>query len=465
MRQIYRRLSIALIILTVLIPTILPQAAAQEAIRVIDQSWDANFREHLTFRLEAESSAEIVEVNLLYRVVGQLATSRNEADFTPGTSIEAEFVIDQTDAVGYQPPGTELEYWWSITDAAGNELKTERETLLYLDNRYDWQTLENERVTLFWYEGDDSFGQALFERANLALDTLQTDIGIGLENPIKIFIYGSHEDLMGAIRAGSQEWTGGQAFTEYGVVVIGIHPSQVGWGLNAMTHEMSHLVIHQATDNPFGGLPVWLDEGIAVYNENRDELDEDFRGSFEHAVEEDQLMSLRSLSSPFPADPWAANLAYGQSGAVVKFIVDTYGSEAMAELLAIFAEGALYDEALEQALGVNMDQLDNAFRASLDLPPLPGTETESEADNAGQAEIAVVEEENSEEAAVAEAEVAEPAVTPENEQSVAPSEAEATTQPAPQAAEAPSSPISALPCLAGVLVLLIMGLAIYVSRR
>jgi hypothetical protein len=493
MRRIPQTFIVALVMtcLLALLVAGFPEAVtAQEAIQMIDQSWDADFRDHITFKLSAEGPAEIVEADLLYRIKGQLATSRNEAEFTPGTAIEAEFVYDQNDPSNYQPPGTELEYWWKAVDAEGNELTTERETLLYLDDRYSWQTLENERVTLYWYEGDDQFGQLLFERANEALDTLQTDIGISLEDPIKIFIYGDQRDLMGAIRAGSQEWTGGQAFTDYGVVVIGVHPAQLAWGLNAMTHEMTHLVIHQATDNPFSGLPRWLDEGIAVYNENRDELDVDFRGTFERAIQNDALMTLRTLSSPFPADPFAANLAYGQSGAVVKFIVDTFGSDKMAELLEVFAEGALYDEALEQVLGLNTDQLDTSFRASLGLPPLPGTEpvdlealTQAQANEpAEQAEIEVVEETTSEEAGAAEAEVVveavptseSPAPLESNELSAPAEEAAPTSEPAAEVVEQPASeaaestttttPVGAIPCATGLIVLLIMGLMVYGRR-
>ncbi|RMF05717.1 MAG: hypothetical protein D6768_00725, partial [Chloroflexi bacterium] len=363
------------IVLLLLVVLVLPQPAlAQDPIQVDENTWDGNFRDYLTFSLEAHSSAEITDVDLFYRIVGQIATSRNKAKFTPGNTVSAQFTIDQTEPGNYMPPGTDVEYWWKITDADGNELKTEKQTLTFLDNRHNWQTRQNDRLTLYWYEGGDSFGDALFERANEALDTLETDIGISLENPIKIFIYANHNDLLQAISTGAQEWTGGQAFAEHGVVVIGVSPSQLDWGLGAMTHEMTHLVIHQATDNPFSDLPRWLDEGIAVYNENQEELDDDFKPVFDRAVANDKLMTLRTLSSPFPADPMEANLAYGQSGAVVKFIVDTYGSEAMANLLNIFADGALYDEALEQALKTNTDGLDNAFRESLGLPPLPGAE-------------------------------------------------------------------------------------------
>ncbi len=419
---------------------------AQEAVQVLNRDWQAEFRDHITFTLEAESQAEIVEVDLLYRVVGQIATSRNEADFTPGEHIQADYVIDQTEPERYLPPGTELQYWWKITDAAGNELKTETETLLYLDTRYEWQTLEGERLTLYWVDGDQEFGQALFDRANEALDTLEMDMGVEVERPIKIFIYPTHEDLLGAISTVAQEWTGGQAFADYGVVVLAIDVcperefsqlvcrSQLPWGLDATTHEISHLVIHQATDNPYGDIPVWLDEGIAVYNEDQEQLDEDFRDSFERAVENNELLTLRSLSSPFPADPARANLSYGQSGAVVKFIIAEYGREDMAELLDIFSEGTLYDEALQEALGVDTDGLDNAFRAEYGLPPLPGTEPVEAVPTAESAAGA------------------EPV----------PTESAPEEQSAPAPTEQPQSRSPALPCLGGLLPL---GLALFRSRR
>ena len=447
--RIAQRFIVLLLALMLSGPLLLPVdgASGQDVIQAVDQSVDYEFRDHLTFNLETDSTVEIVEVELLYRIVGRPATSRNNADFTPGPAVSARFTLDQTKPENYFPPGTELEYWWRVTDAAGNELKTDRQKLLYLDNRYDWQKLENDRLALYWYEGGDSFGQALFDRANLALDTLETDVGIGLEDPIKIFIYGNHQDLLGAISTSSQEWTGGQAFTNYGVVVIGVAPSQLNWGLDATTHEMTHLVIHQATDNPYGDLPRWLDEGIAVYNENQDELDDDFRAVFEQAVANDELMTLRSLSSPFPSDPMQANLAYGQSGATVKFVIDTYGTEAMAQLLDIFSEGAIYDEALQEALGLDTDGLDNAFRASLGLSPLPGTEFEPPAE------------------VQADAPEAQPAETERTEPATA-SEAAAVSG-AGSAAEPPAQPVgersegqgggAALPCVAGLLPLLALG--------
>ena len=345
-----------------------PAMHAQEPIQIIKQEINSRFREAITAQLNAEHNTEITNVEFFYRISGRGVTSRNVANFEPGISVEAEFRINQR--AFYFPPGTEIEYWWKLTDANGNSLKTDPAAYLYLDNRYEFKTRTNERLTLYWYNGNRAFGEALFQQAVKALDRLETDVGVTITQPIKVFIYGNHDDLLNAISVGAREWTGGVAYTEHGVVIIGIAPDHLAWGLEAMTHELTHLVIHQATDNPYSDLPTWLNEGVAVYNESPDALPEEYAEAIEDAAAGNALFTLRTLSSSFPADPEDARLAYGQSAAVFHFMIDTYGSDAIAHLFEIFAEGSLPDKALQQALGEDTISLDNAFRASLGLPPL-----------------------------------------------------------------------------------------------
>ncbi|MGQ9785219.1 MAG: peptidase MA family metallohydrolase [Anaerolineae bacterium] len=341
---------------------------------MLDQSVEASFRNYITFRVKLESESPIKEVRLLYRVTGLPATARGDAQFEPGKAVEATFTIDQRR--DYLPPGSEISYWWRVTNEAGDTLKTEPQIYLYMDDRHTWQTLSNERLTLCWYRGDQDFGEALFRQANHTLDQIENEAGVRVKNPIKIFIYGSHRDLLEAVEVGTHEWTGGQAFTEHGVVVINVSPYDLDFGLIAVPHELTHIVIDQATDNPYGNIPRWLDEGLAVYMSG--ELDSPFRGYRSLVAtyaRQNRLMTLQTLSSSFPADPEQANQAYAQSGLVVEFIIQNYGKEAMAKLLSIFAQGSLYDDALLEALGVDTWGLDNAWRKNIGAPPLerPGT--------------------------------------------------------------------------------------------
>jgi hypothetical protein len=366
-----RWILLGLLIMSLALPGV---AAAQGTIRVTSQKVDTVFRDHITFNISVDGDNNITAARLFYNVAGQIATTRGDAKFDPAKHVDASFTIDQTK--DYMPPGTELQYWWQITDETGQSLKTDKQTLVYMDDRHPWQKLSNDRLTLYWYDGGPSLGQALFDQANKTLDQIEADTGVKVKMPIKIFIYGSYSDLHDAIAVGSQEWTGGQAFTDQGVVVIGVSPDNLDYGLIATPHELTHLIIHQATKNPFGDIPTWLDEGLAVYFSG--ELDVkgmgyNDRGLVDAAARDGQLMTLQTLSSSFPADPNQTALAYAESGVVVEFIIKHYGKDGMAKLLDIFSQGSTYDDALKQALGVDMHGLDNAWRQSLGAPPLPNS--------------------------------------------------------------------------------------------
>jgi hypothetical protein len=343
-------------------------ATAQQGIRVLDEGREVIFREKIVFRISVEGPAEVNEATLLYRIVGQPATARGEAEFQPGKRIETSWEWNLRR--DYMPPGTEVEYWWRIKDAAGGKLKTEEQTFTYMDDRYDWQELSTDKIGLYWYRGDKEFGQALFGRAVETLDLLSESAGIEVQNKVKVFIYGSHDDLLGAIAEGAHEWTGGQAFTEFGIVVIGVSPGQLEWGKRATVHELTHLVVHQATDNPYGDLPRWLDEGLAMKSEGEMELT--FQIALEDAIRTDSLISVQSLSSNFPADPDQAALAYAESYSLTEFIEKELGRDKIARLIDIFAEGATYDDALMEALEMDTNGLEDAWRAHIDAAPRPG---------------------------------------------------------------------------------------------
>jgi hypothetical protein len=364
-----RLCSLSLIVL--LVPLILFSAfpgvsPAQDEITTISSSALVAFPLAITFNLEAEASNQIVDIDLKYTVdrLSLVPVSwRVDADFTPGLTVDASWTWDMLETGGL-PPGTELEYWWLIEDAAGQKIETSPSTLKYDDLRYDWNSLTSDQLTLYWYKNNQSFAQQLIGAAEDALQRLTIDTGLLLEQPAKIYIYASFDDLRGAL-VYPQEWTGGVAFTDYGVIAIGISPDNLAWGERAMAHELSHLVVHQAVFGPFGLIPTWLDEGLALYAEG--ELRSDLRERFDEAMSRNELISVRSLSSSFPTDPDEARLSYAESFSLVRFLLDSYGRDRMLELLDVFQGGSGYDDALTQVYGFDMDGLNELWRANLGL--------------------------------------------------------------------------------------------------
>ncbi len=348
--------------------------AAADDIAVIASHVEIDFPSQATFTVEAESSADIVDIRLNYYVDKMNYTevvSEGWADFTPASKVEVNWVWDMRNAS--LPPGAEVTYWWLIEDAAGNEFETSPEIMHFDDDRHIWQSLtstvpQGGELSLFWYEGGDSFARELMDTCQEGLARLTQDIGAYPEKPIRIYIYASASDLQGAMIF-PQEWTGGVAFTEFSIIAINIPSSELDWGKRALVHELTHLVVHQATFSPYGQLPLWLDEGLAMHNEG--ELDTFLHSCLEEAIREDELISVRSLCSPFSAYYEIASLSYAQSYSLVEYLLDNYGPEKMLDLLAIFKQGSTYDEALIEVYGFDIDGLDARWRATLTTPIVP----------------------------------------------------------------------------------------------
>ncbi|MBI2954068.1 MAG: hypothetical protein HYY30_07125 [Chloroflexi bacterium] len=342
-------------------------AGAESNISVVSTSHVNKFPTNVTFALEANSDSDITKATLYYRIKGSPVLTYAYAKFDPATHIETEYVWNTQRK--YIPPGVELIYYWMIEDAAGNRLKTEPSSFTIEDTRFEWQKQDGNNLTLYWYQGDARFANSLIDISNSGLDRVSRDIGLQLQEPVKIFIYASSKDLLGALEPKAQEWTGGRAFSELGIIALTVEPSQSGlaWAGLALPHELSHVAVNQATRNPYGGLPHWLDEGLAMYAEGP--LEPEYQRPLDVAVRNDRLISLQSLSSNFPADPEQARLSYAESYSVVNFILSDNGRDKMTELLAVFKEGSTYDDALLAVFGVDMDGLEAQWRLSLGLQP------------------------------------------------------------------------------------------------
>jgi len=379
--MIKRILLAALALALLLIPSVV---TADNAITVLDTSVEIAFPIALVFNLEAESSADIVDARLHYQVdkinYAQVA-SEGWPDFVPATRVETSWIWDMRKSS--LPPGAAITYWWTIKDAAGNNLESPPAVVCFDDSRYEWRSLtaggfpeksaifqgKGSDLTLLWYESDDSFARELMNACEEGLARLTQDIGTYPEKPIKIYVYASASDLQGAMIF-PREWTGGAAFTEFGIIAIGISPDQLDWGKRALVHELTHLVVHQATFSPYGELPTWLDEGLAMYNEG--ELGPSFQSTLQQAASEDKLISVRSLCSPFSAEPGKAYLSYAESYSLVEYLLDNYGQVKMLNLLTLLKQGNTYDEALTQVYSFDIDGLDTRWRGTMSDPIAQG---------------------------------------------------------------------------------------------
>jgi len=340
---------------------------AQSGLTILDSSAQAEFPSRLSFNLAAQSDVNITDIRLCYtvdRASFTQVTSEVYIEFTPATTVDVEWTWDMRKTGGL-PPGSGVDYWWTVEDANGSRIKTVPNRVQFNDNRYSWLSLTEGEVTIYWYKGNDSFAEEIMLSAQQALVRLTEDTGAELEKPVKLYIYANAQDLRGAMIY-PQEWTGGVAFTRYGIIAIGIASDNLYWGKRATAHELTHLVIHQMTLNPYNDLPTWLDEGLAMHTEGA--LGPEFTAYLNKAIDEKSLISVRSLSSPFSAYAEQSYLSYAQSYSLVDFLISKYGQPKMLELLLTFRQGSSYDGALEKVYGFDMDGLNTLWQDYITMP-------------------------------------------------------------------------------------------------
>jgi hypothetical protein len=338
---------------------------AEGELSVPGSSARVDFPSKITFNISAESNVDITDIRLCYQVERmEYASVFSEAyvSIEPDTRVSTDWVWDMR-RTGGLPPGSSVSYWWVVTDSDGNQTETPPARIYIEDERYDWLNITEGDVTLYWYRGDEDFAGQLMSATQDALSRLAAETGAALENPVSIYIYANSTDLQGSMIY-PQEWTGGVAFVRYGIIAIGISPTtmSIDWGKRVIAHELTHLVVEQVTFNPYNDLPTWLDEGLAMNSEG--ELEDQFVGAFHQAKDDDTLISVRSLSSPFSAYTGEALLAYAESYYIVKYLIDEYGRDKMFQLLNTFGQGSGYDEALVKVYGFDMDGLDAEWQAT-----------------------------------------------------------------------------------------------------
>lgn len=332
-----------------------------------------NFPESATFRASFTSEVDTTSVVLEYgneqQTCGEVV-AKAFPQFTPGKTVNAEWTWEMRQS-GSLPPGAQLWWRWRVTDANGQETVTDTKTATWLDNIHNWQTQNTgEYLRLHWYEGDTAFASDLSQAASNGLLFNETQSGLKTEAPIDLYIYASTDDLKEAILY-EPSWTGGQAFPDQNIVILGISQYDLEWGRDAIVHELTHVLVGHLTFSCLGDVPTWLNEGLAVYSEGG--LDSASQRQLDDAVQNNTLLTVRSLSSGFSEVADKAYLSYSQSYSVTKFLVETYGQEKMTNLLVSLREGVTIDEALAQTYGFNVEGLEIAWRQAIGAPPPIGS--------------------------------------------------------------------------------------------
>jgi cellulose synthase operon protein C len=140
-------------------------------------------------------------------------------------------------------------------------------------------------------------------------------------------------------------------------------PGTFNWG-ETLWHELAHVITLQLSGNR---LPRWLSEGTSVFEERRARQDwgREMDIPFARAMDKGGVIKIRELNSGFSSSQ-TINYAYYQASLVVEHIHDTYGQRKLRALVEAYADGSDTETAIKKALGIDIDELQKGFDATLE---------------------------------------------------------------------------------------------------
>ena len=340
-------------------------AAASPGITVLQSTAKNDFPTSLTFSLQASSPATISSVRLIYQVGDDPILSIADAKFVPAATVSASYQIDLNRE--YYPPGATVRYRWQIEDQSSAKLLSDWQNLAITDPRFAWHSQTMGPITLHWYDGDNQFATALLQAATQAVTAANFDVNAPGIKPVQIWIYGQQNDFRTALGSGAEQWVGGQTLPNYRVIMLFAPSNDIPDDQRSVAHEMTHVLLDSSVNDPFGQLPTWLDEGVAVVAEGT--VDPTFQQALVAAAKSHQLLSIQAISGNFPNSTNEATLAYAESEDIVRYFIDTYGTQKLSALIAAFRAGDTSDAAFQQTIHMSTLAFQNGWEAHLNVAP------------------------------------------------------------------------------------------------
>jgi tetratricopeptide (TPR) repeat protein len=209
-------------------------------------------------------------------------------------------------------------------------------------------------------EVKSSLAEAVLYELESAYNRAGADLDYFPAGGVAVALY-TAKDFRGVTQV--PEWSGGVYDGKIRLPIGGV--DEMTPHLRAVLHhEYAHVVVFGITN---GNCPTWLNEGIAEL-QGRRELNPSPH-LLDRAAREGRLIPWQSLEGPFVSfGTQQAALAYEESYAAVRYLVETYGWHKVKQVLVNLGSGMAVQQAFATAFddyGLDYPALEREWRASL----------------------------------------------------------------------------------------------------
>ena len=178
--------------------------------------------------------------------------------------------------------------------------------------------------------------------------------------PIEAYLAQTSEQFHELSNHRVPHWGAGVAFPDSRTLVLRSLPGQSDELVQTARHELSHILLHAAVSKTAVRIPVWFNEGVAMWvaHEWR------FHQSFEVLVAAlgSGVLPLAEIESVLSFGSARAHLAYTESLLAVLLLVELGGHGAIPDMVDALSRGVSFDVALFQTTGMTPSAFESEFQ-------------------------------------------------------------------------------------------------------
>lgn len=213
----------------------------------------------------------------------------------------------------------------------------------------NWEELKGDHFIIFFFQGGDKFAKEVLKKAEKYYTQISADLGHERysdfwqwDQRVKIYIYPTEE----AYRKypGSNPWSHGLA--DYSNREIRSYAWKEGFLEALLPHELTHLIFRDYVGFS-GQIPLWLDEGVAQWEEPAKR--EIVKQAMQEVLKKGEALPLKTLTETDVrnwTDSGKVTAFYIQAMSIVDFLVTRFGAGDFIAFCRQLRDGKSFQEAL-----------------------------------------------------------------------------------------------------------------------
>ncbi len=232
------------------------------------------------------------------------------------------------------------------------------------EEQQKWKESRSSHFLIYYNQAPEDFVKNVELLAEEEYETIAQNLGFTRyegwtwDQRAKIYIYDDQEHYIGARNI---SWSHGMALVKE--KVIRTFPTAAGFFDSILPHELGHIIFREFVGYK-SKIPLWLDEGVAMYQEKAKRWGANKLVT--KALAEGKFIPLKQLSQIMlndNSDQATVELFYAEAASIVYFMITELGDYRFVNFCRQLKEGCRMDDAIHRAYArfENMNDLNDVW--------------------------------------------------------------------------------------------------------